>query len=74
MDQGVAKLNIEHFRRLLRQAGLDPEKRRIIHQLLSQEEQKLERLRSRARRLGAEARGVDQIHDRGTAPISDTIH
>lgn len=40
MDRAVARLNIEHYRRLL--AGeLEESKRRTLRQLLAEEEQKL---------------------------------
>jgi hypothetical protein len=40
MDRAIAKLNIEHFRKLLA-SGVDGEQRQTILRLLSEEEAKL---------------------------------
>jgi hypothetical protein len=44
MDEAIARLNIEHFRKQLA-VEADEEKRRILRLLLAEEEAKLERLR-----------------------------
>lgn len=41
VDRDVAKLNIEHFRRLLREKTMDDAKRLLIERLLADEEAKL---------------------------------
>lgn len=43
MDKSVARLNIEHYRKLLA-TDLDDAKRKIIERLLQQEEAMLQRL------------------------------
>jgi hypothetical protein len=46
VDRAVARLNIEHYRRLLA-TDLDAEKRRTLERLLAEEEAKLAALESR---------------------------
>ena len=48
VDETVARLNIEHFRRLLAEET-DAAKRRTLRQLLAEEEAKLELLLARAK-------------------------
>jgi len=48
VDETVARLNIEHFRRLLAEET-DAAKRRTLRQLLTEEEAKLEVLLARAK-------------------------
>ena len=43
MDRSVARLNIEHFKKLLAEET-DDQKRQILSQLLAEEEAKLENL------------------------------
>lgn len=41
VDRAIAQLNIEHFRRLLREEEMDDAKRHLIERLLAEEEAKL---------------------------------
>ena len=48
MDRSVARLNIEHFKKLLA-VETDDKKRQILVQLLAEEEAKLEKLNAEAK-------------------------
>jgi len=50
VDETVARLNIEHFRRLLAEE-IDAAKRQTLHQLLAEEEGKLEAILAKAKEL-----------------------
>jgi hypothetical protein len=48
MDRTIARLNIEHFRRLLENNEIDEAKRQMISRLLGEEEAKLASLNADA--------------------------
>jgi hypothetical protein len=48
MDHTIARLNIEHFRRLLENNEIDETKRQMISRLLDEEEAKLAALNAAA--------------------------
>ena len=47
MPEEIAKANIEHFKKLL-ETEADAQKRRVLQQLLAEEEQKLAALKKRS--------------------------
>jgi hypothetical protein len=50
VDQTIARLNIEHFHRLLK-SEIDPDKRATITRLLAEEEAKLRSINAESNRM-----------------------
>ena len=46
MDQSIAELNIEHYRKLLASENLDEIKRKIVEALLAAEQEKLAQIKA----------------------------
>lgn len=51
MDESIARLNIEHYQRLLDSQDLDDAKRRTVQRLLAEEQAKLEKIKREKTRV-----------------------